>query len=137
MSWVLPVCVVALLTGCSGDSDAAPTPSSTSSSASSTVSRSGLSVSEVDAIGKALSSSDAAARRAVLDPHLSAALADREASALPAGSVVRLDAGKAVVEGDVASVPASVTGSSLAGEWMLTLVREGRKWLVISAMKAQ
>jgi hypothetical protein len=48
---------------------------------------------------------------------------------LPAGSRVTIDAGKATRYGDVARVPATVTGPR-PGRFMLLLIRAGGSWLL-------
>lgn len=122
----------ALMAGCTTDPSPAPEPSR----AASTVVASAFTGAQAKIIGDALSSPDESVVLGVMEPGLREAVRSSGGSALPPGSTVVVDADQAKVDGDLVTVPATVAGGDLAGRWMLTAVRDGSSWLLVSAVEA-
>lgn len=124
----------ALVAGCTTDSSSAPLP--TTSRAAPTAPAAAFTGAQAKTIGDALSSPDESVVLGVLEPGLREAVRSSGGSALPPGSKVVVDADQARLDGDLVKVPATVAGGDLAGRWMLTAVRDGSSWLLISAVEA-
>ena len=84
---------------------------------------------DVDVLEAGLVSSDPAVEAKALATILQTTANLENEPLLPAGSSIKIDAGNALRYGDLASVPATVTGPR-PGNFLLLLSKEGESWLM-------
>jgi hypothetical protein len=89
---------------------------------------------EAQKLIRGLESSDPSTVAAVLAPALAATYRATPSSFLPAGSTVSINVEQLRVAGDVATVPADVSGT-LPGHFLLLLERVHSQWLIYGTTK--
>jgi hypothetical protein len=116
--------VIVVLVSRSSDNPAADTPAASVTEVPFTVPQA-----DVDVLKAGLVSSDPAVEAKALATILQTKANLEKEPLLPAGSSIKIDAGNALRYGDLASVPATVSGPR-PGKFMLLLSKEGESWLM-------
>lgn len=122
-----------VLGGCAGKPSSAKPVTSTTAEVKAVVRV--LSSANTKQLEGGLVSDDRASVESVLPLALRDAYAAKPWQMLPKGSSLVIDRSKLVVAGDLASVPATVTGPE-PGRWLLLLIRDGDHWAAYGTHKA-
>jgi hypothetical protein len=137
--WIAAPAVVVLVATCTAcghqKARAAASGPSLASSPTATASPAALPSSQASALTVALTATDPAVVEPALAPAVRSGYASTPFQLLPAGTSVAIDASKMIVTGELATVPAIVTGGPAAGPWTLLLQNVDGQWLLYGTRK--